>query len=294
MTSIVIAAHNEESVIGSCLDALLADPKVDQSEIIVAANGCTDNTAALARARGVRVIEVRQASKPAALNAGDGATDEFPRIYLDADIVVPSGGISAINEALQASSDADGSVPLAAVPGRRLITRGRPWTVRAYFAINERLPVFRAGLFGRGMIGLSAEGRARFDQFPEMVADDLFLDSLFAPGERVLVAGVETVVETPLTTGALLNRLVRVRRGNAAMRAAGAAGRIPPSVRSADRWSWLTDVVVPHPWLAPAAVVYVVLTTVAATWAQLGSRDDLTWRRDNSTRDSSRVSGGAS
>ena len=83
MISVVIAAHNEAAVIGTCLDALIA-PDID---ITVVANGCSDNTAAVAASRpGVRVIDLPAPGKSAALNAGDAVAVGFPRAYLDADI----------------------------------------------------------------------------------------------------------------------------------------------------------------------------------------------------------------
>src|SRR6185312_1201240 len=51
MISVVIAAHNEARVIGGCLDALLADAGPDDLDIVVVANGCTDDTAAVAARR---------------------------------------------------------------------------------------------------------------------------------------------------------------------------------------------------------------------------------------------------
>lgn len=278
MTTIVIAAHNEAAVIGRCLDALLADHDPDL-EIIVVPNGCTDETAELARSRGVRVVDVASAGKAMALNAGDAVATSFPRIYLDADIAVPPGGIHALVAALARTGS-----PVA-VPRRRLALRGRPRLVRAYFSINARLPVFSRGLFGRGLVALSEEGRRRFDSFPPIVADDLFLDSLFADSERTIVDAVEVVVETPLTAHDLISVLARVRRGNAAVRALGDA-----KIRQARRWSWLWDVVLRDPRLAPAAVVYVTLSVVAVLRARRTDRFSLAWGRDESTRPSERQS----
>ncbi len=211
MTSIVIAAHNEEAVIGRCLDAIrTADgPPLD---ITVVANGCTDRTAEVAGERaGVRVLDLAAAGKPGALNAGDAVAIGFPRLYLDADVVLSHGAIPALTRAVE-----DG--PLAVVPRRILDVTRRPLPVRAYYAINAHLPAYRNALFGRGAIMLSEKGRARFTEFPSMTADDLFLDSLFADGERVEVPEVTSRVATPRKTVDLVRRLTRVRAGNAALR----------------------------------------------------------------------------
>lgn len=275
MISVIIAAHNEEGVLGACLDALLAHEDPDAMQIIVSANGCTDDTAGVARRRGATVVERAQAGKPAALNAADEVAVGFPRVYLDADIVVPPRGLAEVVSILEQGA-------LAAAPRRILDTRGSALPVRAYCAINERLPVFRDALFGRGMIAMSAEGRARFDRFPDVIADDLFLDAQFAPGEKREAHHVGVVVRAPRTTRALLQRLVRVRRGNAEVRAAAARGVIGAAVRDSDRWAWLRDVVLPTPRLALAAVPYVAITLVAAVLARRSR--DASWGRDDTTR----------
>jgi glycosyltransferase involved in cell wall biosynthesis len=277
MLSLVISAHNEENVIGRSLDAVLAHPTPGPLEIIVSANGCTDRTVAVASRPGVVVIDRPEPGKSAALNAGDRAATGFPRVYLDADIIVPPGGLAAVTARFE-----EDPIPLAVVPRRRLDTTGRPWPVRAYFAINEQLPVFAGGLFGRGMIAVSAEGRARFDTFPDLIADDLFLDSQFTAAEKVELGDVEVVVATPFTTRDLVRRLVRVRRGNSQMRSA--AERLHLRVRSADRWSWWRDVVVPHPRLLPAAVPYLLITMLAGLLARRPVPAGAGWGRDDSTR----------
>jgi len=270
MTSVVIAAHNEAAVIGRCLDALLTDPTAGPLDIVVAANGCTDDTAAhAARRPGVQVLELAAASKPAALNAADAVAQHFPRIYLDADIVLPPGSIRALADALAQPP------ALATMPARDFDLSGRPLAVRAFYAINRHLPVYRTALFGRGVIALSAEGRARFANFPDLTADDLFLDGLFEPEEKQQVDTVQARIATPRRTRDLVRRLARVRAGNRTMRASAAP------VRSASNTSWLTDVVLRKPWLAPAGVGYVAVIAAAELTAR---RSNLGWGHDLSSR----------
>lgn len=228
------------------------------------------------------MLDLPAPGKTAALNAGDAAARGFPRLYLDADVVISAADVRTLVAALRPGPREDG--PLAVMPRRRLDLAGRPMLVRAFFAINARLPVYRDALFGRGLIVLSEQGRARFDAFPQVIADDLFLDSLFASAEKVQVDAVTTTIATPRRTRDLVRRLVRVRAGNAAMRAAASAGEAPSGVRASARSSWLRDVVVPRPWLAPAAVCYVAITLTAAVAARRSGPGGPAWGHDESSR----------
>jgi len=289
VVSVVIAAHNEARVIGRCLAALTTDGDAGPLDITVVANGCPDATAAVARTHaGVRVVELDVASKPAALNAGDAAAVGFPRIYLDADIVLSGADAGRLAAALTGGPALTGGgpaltggPPLAAVPGRRLVLTGRPLLVRAYYTIQARLPAFQGALFGRGAVAVSAAGRARFDRFPDVMADDLFLDSRFDPAEKREVAAVRVPVATPLRTADLVRRLARVRAGNARLRTT------TTGVRPARRAAWLRHVVLRRPWLAPAAACYVGLTVAAAVLARRQGGAAV-WGRDESSRVGSR------
>lgn len=271
--SVVIAAHNEGKVIGRCLDALLADAAPGELDITVVANGCTDDTARVAASRpGVRVVDRPEPGKVGALNAGDAVARGFPRIYLDADIVLPPGAVRTLVAAL-------GDGVHAVVPRRELDVSGRPLLVRAYYAINARMPVYERALFGRGVIVLSEAGRARFGQFPDLVADDLYLDSLFTREEKRQVDAVASRIATPRRTGDLVRRLARVRSGNASIRGAASG------VRAADRSSWLRDVVLRRPWLAPAGACYAAITILAAAKARRSPATGTQWARDESSRE---------
>jgi glycosyltransferase involved in cell wall biosynthesis len=287
--SVVIAAHNEASVITSCLDTLLADARAGEFDVIVVANGCSDDTAAVAAVNSqVTVLDLARAGKSAALNAGDAIARGFPRIYLDADIRLSTSAARALSVAVEPEPATPGPTGvrhvLAAVPRRTLQLDGRPLLVKSYFAINRELPLFTHGLFGRGAIALSAAGRKRFDQFPDLVADDLFLDSLFSDDEKAQIDSISVEVATPRRTRDLLRRLVRVRRGNAAMRKAAGTPAVSGSVRPAARWSWLKDVVAKKPLLAPHAVVYLLITVVAAIRARRAPSTTDPWGTDQSTR----------
>lgn len=283
MTSVVIAAYNESTVIGRTLDTLLAGATDGELDVTVVANGCTDDTPHVAaRRRGVRVVELAHGNKPRALDAGDAVARGFPRVYLDADIPVTVDVIRTLCAALTAPPNPGAEPPLAAVPRRVVDARGRPLLVRAYEAIHGRHPAFHDGLFGRGVIVLSEVGRSRFEHFPDMVADDLYLDSLFSPGEKVIVDKVSAVVQAPFTTRDLLQRLERVRRGNRQLRASAGRQWNRPEVRSEDRSAWLLRAVLRAPWLAPAAAAYGTLTVIAEVRARRAG--PAVWGRDESTR----------
>jgi hypothetical protein len=191
-------------------------------------------------------------------------------VYLDGDVILGGDGLTAVLDGLARPG------ALVAVPGRRVSTAGSSLLVRAYYAIHSRLPATRDGLYGRGAIAVSAAGRTRFDMFPAMVADDLFLDSLFVGSERVHVETAWTVVRAPRRTVDLLARLARVRRGNTAMRSA------TTGVRGSRKLSWFTDVVLRRPWLGPAGACYAILTVLAARQARSSSAP--AWGRDESSR----------
>ncbi|SEQ12452.1 glycosyltransferase family 2 protein [Microlunatus flavus] len=285
MVSVVIAAHNEAAVVGRCLDALRAQQGAGDLEVVVVANGCSDATVAAATRPGVKVLDLSEPGKSAALVAGDAVAHGFPRVYLDADIVLPPHALAAALEVL-----ADPSV-LACAPLRHVVTTRSSLLVRAYMAVSSRLPAYRNSLFGRGMVVLSKTGRRRFDTFPGVVADDLFLDSLFSADEKRPIPSVDVGVVAPATARSLLRRLVRVRRGNADLRAT-APGSVPsrgtvaegPTVRRSDKLSWLTDVVLQRPVLAPAGAVYASFTLLAAVLARVGSRRPPSWGQDQTSR----------
>ena len=209
MISVIIPAHNEANVIGRCLRSMLDGCCAGELEIVVACNGCTDETAKIAQAFGeaVRVIEVPAASKVAALNAGDRAAQGFPRFYVDADVVLP---LHAIREVARVLTEGQF---LAAAPRMDVDLRGRKWLVRAFYRVWLRVPYHRRGMIGSGVYALSEAGRRRFDHFPEIIADDGYIRSLFTDGERAMVDSVAFTIFPPATFWGLIKIKTRARLG---------------------------------------------------------------------------------
>jgi glycosyltransferase involved in cell wall biosynthesis len=207
--SIVIPAHDEEAVIGRLLSATAGQAEPGELVVVVACNGCTDATAEIARGfDGVTVVELEEASKTAALNAGDDhAGDVFPRLYLDADIHLDIAAVRAVADAL------DTDEPRAAAPRLRTIVDGRPAVVRGFYHVFTRLPWSTDNLVGSGFYGVSRAGRARFGAFPHLTNDDLLVRQLFASHERISVREHEFAIETPHTVEALVRAKARVSRG---------------------------------------------------------------------------------
>ncbi|MEO7061277.1 MAG: glycosyltransferase [Lapillicoccus sp.] len=204
----IVPAHDESSVIERCLRSL-CDSRLPLA-IIVSCNGCSDDTAARARAItpppgvAITVLETTTPSKVAAIRAAEDLDPVFPRLYVDADVVVSGAAVSAVVGALSA-----GPV-LAARPPLRYDVTGASPLVASFYRARESTPELMSSLWGAGFYAISRAGRARWGALPDGVADDLFVDSRFADHEKVIVGDSPVLVQTPRTTGSLMRTLTRV------------------------------------------------------------------------------------
>jgi glycosyltransferase involved in cell wall biosynthesis len=277
VTSIVIPAHNEAAVVGRLLEQLVSDANPDEFDVIVIANGCTDDTAEKAASvgPGVRVLSIPVASKRAALDAGDQAAQSFPRIYVDADVELGSSDVRALRDALGRPG------VLAAAPQRELALADRPLLVRCYYDVWTRLPVVRDGLFGRGVVAVNAEGHDRIRKLPPAMADDLAVSLAFEPVEREIVERARVLVHPPRTTADLLRRRVRAAVSVAQLED-GAHGDASARTQPAD----LVEIVRADKRMIPQVAIFLAIAVVARFRARraIKRRDYSTWLRDESSR----------
>jgi cellulose synthase/poly-beta-1,6-N-acetylglucosamine synthase-like glycosyltransferase len=151
---VLIPAHNEETVIGRCLQAIYADARA-RDLVLVVADRCTDKTATIARQFGASVLERGREQEPGRAAARQAGLEQARAlewdavVMLDADSVISPGFFDACEQALDGGVDA----VQARSEGRRGRTLATEASVAAFALQGITLPR------GRDRLGLSVRLR---------------------------------------------------------------------------------------------------------------------------------------
>ncbi len=261
--SVVVPAHDEGDGIATTLTTLLADARPDEFEVVVVCNGCSDDTADVARrVPGVLVEELPRPSKVGALRRGDQLATAFPRIYLDGDVRLTTATARALVDALQLEA------PRTAGVAGRVDAADSTRLARWYYDFRQRLPVFRTGIIGAGVYAMNRAGRGRFRDWPEVLGDDQFVLRNFAAHERITVPGHQTEVPIVEDLPTVLRRQLRVRHGNRQLTRSG-PGRVtmtPP--RAGIRAALRSVSTTPSAW--PGAVTWIIVQATVRLRVRVG------------------------
>ncbi len=212
--SVVIPAHNEGEVIERCLDALFSGIDDGTLDVVVVANGCVDDTVDRVRrhaqrtSHGVRVIELAAASKAQALRAAAELPMPYPRVYLDADVVLPGPVVLELLSLLEVDE------PRVAWAHMDVDTRGASPIVRGYYRTWTKLPYVASSAVGSGVFAVNAAGSQRVGVLPDVINDDGYVRRCFT-AEETLAAQGSFRITAPLSTRALVARRARIANGNA-------------------------------------------------------------------------------
>ncbi|MEP4147482.1 MAG: glycosyltransferase family 2 protein [Halioglobus sp.] len=269
--SVIVPAFNEETVIERTLDALLGEPGSAGFEVIVVCNGCSDETAFTVRSSfpEVRVLEIDEASKTAAINEGLSLAKPGPVLLLDADIELDTDSARAlIAAASQPGID-------TAIGHMSVDTAGADTVVRAFYRVWMEHPYLRNGKFAAA-IALSTTGRTRIGRLPAVTADDTYLRRI-VPSDRVaVVPSVSFRVRAPLSTSSLLQVRSRSYRGNRELSAHTQA-----QVQTKEARGLIQNLSrKPSLWLYVPIYLVVALSAKALSYYNSGVR----WERDLTTR----------
>lgn len=272
LISVIIPAHNEEAVIQRTLDALLKTANRGDFEVIVVCNGCRDRTAQIAGIGfdNVAVLELENASKTAAINAGLRQAKGSTTLLLDADIELATESARALARAV-----GDPGIEVA-IGHMDVDTIGTASLVKAFYRVWMEHPYLKNGKFAAA-IALSREGVTRIGSMPNITADDTYLRQLF-PQDRVsVVSNVNFKVRAPRTLSSLLRVRSRSYRGTRELAQLSSAGH----THSAEARGLLRNVLQkPGLWPYLPAYLGITLTARALSYRDSGSR----WERDLTTR----------
>lgn len=216
--SLIIAAHNEESVIREKMlncDAL--DYPAGRIEILVGCDGCTDATAAAARSAGLpnaRIFELERSGKPATLNALVQHATGDVLVFSDANTMYEPGAVRTLlrhfdDERVGAVC---GELRLTA-PGGGTASEGLYWRYECFLKFLESRLNMLVGANG----AIFASRRALFAPLPPGTINDDFLTAMHVRARRFRVVYDPGAVAWEEAAGSVrqeYHRRVRIGRGN--------------------------------------------------------------------------------
>jgi hypothetical protein len=188
--SVVIPVRDDAGHLRACLQAL-ARQTVAPDEVVVVDNASRDDSAAVARAAGARVVHEPVEGIPAAASAGYDAARHEVIARLDADCVPPADWIERLGDVLAARPD------VAAVTGAARFLDG-PRALRgvaavaylgAYFA-SVTLALGHPPLFGSNFAlrrDAWREVRSEVHRTGTHLHDDIDLSVHLGPGRRIVL-----------------------------------------------------------------------------------------------------------
>ncbi len=220
--AVVIPAHNEEKLIGSCVRSVGS-----AAEVFVVAHNCTDATADRASEAGATVLELNDpvGGKGTALDYGFGqAVDAGAEVLLvlDADSIAGPDVVAAVSSAFAAGAEAIQCRYEVANPNANRRTR---LAALAFLGMNVLRPLGRhrlglsCGIFGNGF-ALSAATLTRVPYTPNSLVEDLeYHLHLIRAGIRVEFLNHASVFgEMPETSAAATSQRARWEGGRILMR----------------------------------------------------------------------------
>jgi GT2 family glycosyltransferase len=206
--SVIIAAHDEQDVMGGRVDNLLAlDYPPDRLEVVIASDGSTDRTAALAARRGdprVRVLDLPRVGKATALNSAVAASTGSILVFSDANTAFAADAVRVLvrsfaddevggvaGNQLYLRDDAAGGVEAATAVG---VGERRYWDLDRVVKVAES----RGGNVISATGAIYALRRELFRPVPDGVTDDFVTSTQVVRQGRRLVFEPGAVAVEPV------------------------------------------------------------------------------------------------
>jgi glycosyltransferase involved in cell wall biosynthesis len=272
--SVVVPVYNEAHCIAAHASALLDDLAAGQAEVVFVCNGCTDDTEAILREtiRGrCLLLTLAVAGKANAIRHGEARLTLFPRFYVDADVMIRGAELAMLAERL-----GDGCELIS--PTIEFGPYQGSWAARAVNDVWLSLPHAADAGFHH-VLAVSEQGRRRWNEFPDLIADDTFIAGRIPRDRRRIARDIMVTTYPPASLASYIRVRARWARGTRELAANGyPVDRHPGQRRRLLRLALAFDTAIP-------TVLYVCARLVAAFLALLPSAANASWYRDHTSRE---------
>ncbi len=269
--SVIVPVHNEAARLPETVACLWRGLAAD-AEVIFVCNGCTDESAAIIRRlvdHRARIIELAAAGKARAIRAGEAQATLFPRFFVDSDVLIEGRGLTAL-----ASELVVGRFELMS-PRLKIDLAGCGTVMRKLHGIMRDLPHMQGDAFHQ-VLGLSRAGRHRFGPFPDVMADDSFIEAQIPLHRKRIAQSVTAIYRPPRTLGSMIAVRARWIKGQRQLERLGHVVPRSPGQRRALMRLLL------RPGRALAALLYGAVWLAAQSLARSAGANG--WYRDQTSR----------
>lgn len=192
--SLIVPAHNEEKTLLPTLEALAAQKTKIPYEIVVACNGCTDNTAGIARefaqtqAPGrVTVADTEQAGMSFGKNFGARNSNGRILVFIDADTLIPENALDAIAAAVAGKGEIIGT--MAGRPDRGGLVVKACFLIANYVTRRNQVHAPGGVMVMQKSVWEKIGGFA--EDIPQGTSSDLIMRARAAGAEYVFIGSVK-------------------------------------------------------------------------------------------------------
>ena len=209
---IIVPAYNEQKVIARTLQPLYKGISDGQYSIVVAVNGSSDDSVDFIKNKFPDVIclDIELGSKTNAINTAEKhALAGFPRIYMDADVVVSYDGVISLINTLESTSE-----PLLVAPKAVMEFEHSSFFVKTFYRAWFKTVFYSSQGFGAGVYALNKSARGFFETFPNVIADDGFIREVIPVSQQKVDTNCISIVTAPKTLGSLIKIKTRSKLGN--------------------------------------------------------------------------------
>lgn len=269
---VIIPAYNESRVILRLLRELYEGFKAGHYNVVVACNGCKDNTVEIVETNFPEYIclDIATGSKTNALNEAEALGLGYPRIYADADVVLSSDSALRVIKSLSKEVG-----PLLVAPRAHINCLNSDCYVRLFYSAWKKTIFFLEEGYGSGVYALNKPARDLFDTFPNIISDDGFVRNLSSDLKVCVCEDAFSRVEAPRSIVDLVKIKIRIKVGRSQL----LNSKKTKKGRNSNRRFLVKPTI-------PEFLFYVVTNLYISFMVKLEKRNDghVVWHRDESTR----------